>query len=132
LFTKDTLIKPPAGDAATIGDLAASKLGTSNMVAAKARTPSRILRPMETAVDEFVELVSISGRRVKCSLKAKLCLSSGGYAYPLQCDGQMVDTESGPERITEVNRAGAPEELISIAVDLVHLVNANGFWFLTE
>lgn len=128
MFTRDTLITMADGHPEEIGPLADLGCVTS-MVTTKAAEAQFVLTVTH---GEHMELTTETGRHIKCSPRAKLSLVAGGFTYADESYGAMVETETGPERITVPDRNGKFDDLVSVRLTSVHAIMANGFWFLVD
>jgi hypothetical protein len=87
---------------------------------------------LPVAAGEYVELSTESGRKIKCSPRAKVMMAGGGFAYAAESAGAVVETCDGPEKLNGPETEGKTDDLVSIRIYTVHSVAVNGFWFLTD
>lgn len=128
MFTRDTLITNGEGKPIELGAIA--DIGDSSpLVTTKDDTAQMV---QTTARSEYLEITTQSGRKIKCAPHARISLAAGGYVYAEDADHSIVETEAGPDTITEVLRNGNSGELVNVRLTKVHTVIANGIWFLVD
>ncbi|MBZ5494448.1 MAG: hypothetical protein LAO76_26285 [Acidobacteriia bacterium] len=129
MFTRDTKITMCDGHPEKIGDLADAD-GLSPTVATKGNGQAQA--QFSVAPGEYVELSTESGRKIKCSPRAKLMLAAGGFVYAGESNGATVEGIDGPEKLNGPEAEGKTDDLVSIRLSSVHTVLGNGFWFLVD
>lgn len=129
MFTRDTLITMCDGHPEKIGDLADAD-GLSPTVATKG--DSQAQAQFSVAPGEYVELSTESGRKIKCSPRAKLMLPAGGFVYAGESNGAMVEGIDGPEKLNGPVTENKTADMVSIRLSTMHTVIADSFWFLVD
>jgi hypothetical protein len=137
MFTPDALLRMGDGGTVPLANLAKLGDGASLVVATKpnppAIGPTTLSVSFQASVGEFVELAPVGSSLpvVKCSPRAKLLLSGGGFVYAGECcNGATVETDSGTAVFAPIDSGTG--ELVSIRLYSPHVACVNGIWFLTD
>lgn len=138
MFTRDCFLTMYDGHPEELGPLADIPGATllvktrDGKAANVAITGQTQIVALPVASGEYVELSTESGRKIKCSPRAKLMLAGGGFAYATESAGAVVETSDGPEKLNGPETEGKTDDLVSIKIYTVHAVIVNGFWFLVD
>jgi hypothetical protein len=130
MFTRNSLITMADSHPEQVGDLA-DIAGATLLVKTKGDRQAQIVA-LPVAPGEYVELRSESGRQIKCSPRAKLMLSGGGFVYAGESSGATVETDAGPDKLTATETESKTDDLVSIRLSSVHAALVNGFWVLVD
>lgn len=138
MFTRDTMLTMADGHPEAIGPMADSP-GATLMVKTRDGKAANVAIPGQTQIvalpvasGEYVELSTESGRKIKCSPRAKVMLAGGGFAYAAESAGAVVETCDGLETLNAPDTEGKTDDLVSVRIYTVHAVLVAGFWFMVD
>lgn len=129
MFTRDCFLTMYDGHPEELGPLADIPTPIF-MVKTKGGQAQIVALPV--AAGEYVELSTASGRKIKCSPRAKLMLDGGGFVYAGESNNATVETTDGPEKLNGPEAEGKTDDLVSVRLSTIHAVLMNGIWFLVD